>query len=426
MSPRNLLKAILIIVAFSFVCGSQVAWAVWAPEPQSGGKYFRDKGTMSSSDYYYLGRTGTRNSADYYYGQGLRAGILNIRPRTSYAREFDSNIFLAPSDKKTDWVNRLDSGIDVQAPLQDGKYVLYGGVQSQSEWLVHNTGSNHTDWFYQGGAQANFNHFSASIFEDFRKTSDRSGTDFTGFNRREENYLTSLIDVPMSQVFFENEMSHYYLRFRNSSQELNDRWELREIPRFGMDIGGRTQALVEYAITPIRYFSQTSRDGLANAPSLGIRGFLGKGDLWSYQAWGGYENRSYDSSSKKDYNNFIARGDIRFRPSPLSELIAEASRRPEEAVNATDSWVTRNDLGVRYRRKVTDYGAVNVGGSVGQYDFSGGRDDFFWEALTKGEILLPGKFSSIFAEYRFMQKHSNQSGSDYIDHRINFGVKLEM
>ena len=426
MSPKNLLKALCVLAVVSIVCGSQTAWAVWAPEPESGGKYFRDKGTMSSSDYYYLGRTGTRDSQDYYYGNGLRAGVVSIRPRVSYAREFDSNLFLAPSDKKTDWVNRLDSGIEAQAPLQDGKYVLFGGVQSQSEWMVHNTGSDHTNWIFQGGGKANFNHFSCSIFEDFRKTSDRSGTDFTGFNRREENYLSGLVDVPMASVFFENEASHYYLRFRNSSQAFNDRWELREIPRFGMDIGGRTQALIEYAITPIRYFSQTDRDGLANAPSLGIRGFLGKGDLISYQAWAGYENRSYDSSSRKDFNGFIARGDIRYRPSTLSELIAEASRRPEESVNTTNSFVTRNDLGLRYRRKLTDYGAANLGAAVGQYDYSGGRDDFFWEAFSKLEVLLPGKFASVFGEYRFAQRHSNQGGNDYIDHRVNFGMKMEM
>lgn len=426
MSPRNLLRAILIVLVVSFAFGPRTAWAVWAPEPESGGKYFRSKGTMSSQDYYYLGRTGTRDSQDYYYGKGLRAGSLRIKPRVSYAREYDNNVNLTPSKKRSDWINRLDSGIDVQAPFEDGKYLLYGGVQSQSEWFVHHPGLNHTDWYYQGGGEANFNSFSFSVFEDFRRTSERSGTDFTSFDKRNENYLTGLLTVPMARVFFENEISHYYLKFNNSDQFLSDRWELREIPRIGMDVGNRTQALIEYAITPIRYFSETDRDGLANAPSLGIRGFLGKGDLVSYQLWGGYENRSYNSSSRKNFNGAIARGDIRWRPSTLTELIAEASRRPEESITDNSSYVTRNDLGVRYRRKVTDHGAVNLGASTGLYDFQSGRDDFFWEAFSKIEVLLPGNFASIFGEYRFAQRHSNQSANDYADNRVNFGLKMEM
>jgi hypothetical protein len=230
----------------------------------------------------------------------------------------------------------------------------------------------------------------------------------------------------MSQFFFEHEISHYYLKFKQASEELNDRWELRNIPRLGLNVGERTQVLAEYAILPIRYFHETDRDGLSQEWALGMRGFLGKGDLISYQAWGGWENRIYNTSSRKDFRSGVGRADIRYRPSALTELIAEASRRPEESVDATDSYVARNDLGIRYRRKVTDYGACNLGAATGLYDFSGGRDDFFWEAFAKLEYILPGKFASIFGEYRFAQRHSDQSVNNYVDNRVNFGLKMEM
>ncbi|MFZ5802850.1 MAG: outer membrane beta-barrel protein [Candidatus Omnitrophota bacterium] len=408
------------------LCGPQSGWAVYAPEPQSGGKYFRAKGTMAAKDYTYLGRTGTRDFEDYYYGDGVRAGNVKIQPRISYTREYDSNIFLTPTDRQSDWINRLDWGIDAEAPLNEGQYVLYSGVQSLTEWFVGHDDQNHTDWIYQGGAQANYNHFSVEVFEDFRRTVDRAGTELTQRIDRKENYLTGLLTVPLARFFFENEISHYNLEFRDPGQKIGNRWELREIPRIGMDIGDRTQALFEYAIMPIRYDEQSDRNGLSQQPAVGLRGFLGKGDLTAYQAWVGWENRSYDSSRRKDFSSVVFRGDIRYRPSDLTELSAEVSRRPEESVTETNSYISRNDLSLRYRRKVTDYGVFHAGGTAGLYDYSSKRFDSFWQAFSKAEVLLPGKFASVFGEYRFSQRHSNQSGNDYVDHIASFGVKLEM
>lgn len=426
MSPRKFGKLLFMMAVVLWAIGSETGLAVWAPEPESGGQFFRSKGTMSSRDYYYLGRTGTRDSDDYYYGQGLRAGDVILQPRVSYTGEYDNNIFLAPSKKKDDYVNRIDWGLEAFAPIDSGKYLLYSGVQSQSEIFSRHDKADHTDWFYQGGGRANFNRFSFSVYEDWRKTSERSGTELTRFLSRNENYLMGLLEIPMSEVFFENEISHYYLKFRTDGEKLNNRWEIREIPRFGMNIGDRTQALVEYAITPIRYFSQTDRNGLSQEWALGLRGLLGKGDLVSYQAWAGWENRNYNSGDRKDFRNAVCRGDIRYRPSDLTEFVAEIVRNPEESVTETNSYVVRNDLTARYRRRVVDHGVINLGGTTGLFDYSSKRTDFYWSVFTKIEVLLPGKFSSIFGEYSFQQRHSNQSANDYADNRVNFGVKLEV
>ncbi len=431
--PQQIKVSLLSLMIFAVLAfhGAPISWAVYAPEPKSGGRFFESKGTKSAADYQYLGRPGERvydDYYDYYRGKGLQLEMLKLRPYLGYTGEWDTNIFLEEDDPNQDYISRLNWGAEAEIPMEDGKYNVFGGIHSESEWFAENNQENHTDWIYQLGTTLNFNSFSLEVFEDLRRTVNRAGSELTGREDRWENYIMGLLTIPMGEIFSETEVSHYLLNFRDDAREAFDRDEFRVIPRIGWNAGDRTQVLVEYGITDIDYKELDDRNGMSHALSLGARGFLGQGDLVSYQAWGGWEIRNYNSDMREDFSGFIFRGDLAYRYSEQSKFFLETSRRPEESVSETNSFISKNDIAARWRRQLTESLGGEVRGAMGFYDYSSGRFDFYWEPGAKIDYLLPGRFrfAHLFTEYKFTARHSDAANADYFRHRWNFGVRAEI
>jgi hypothetical protein len=411
-----------------FLWGSNSLWAVYAPEPKSGGRFFHAKGTRSADEYEYMGRTGTRQFENYYYGRpeygdGVRYEALHLKPYASYTGEYDSNVFLTDDNTEGDYISRLNWGLDAEVPMQEGKYLIGGGVHSESEWFAEHGGENNTDWIYQGEAEANFNHFSIEVFEEFRDNSSRAGNELTEREERAENYLNGLITIPFAEFFLETEVSHYHLEFDDAARQFFDRQEFRTIPRIGFNVGDRTQVLAEYDLTFINY-DAGDRDGTAHQGSLGARGFLGDGDLVSYQVWAGWQFRNYDSGD--DFNGFTFRSDVEYRRSEVSRFFFEANRLPVESVSVSNSFIVRHEIAGGWRRQLSERLRGELRGGVGFYDYAGDRFDFFWEPGVRVDYRLPGDFASLFAEYRFTARHSDAANQDYLRHIANGGIRFEL
>ena len=77
---------------------AETAFAYTFPQPKSGGKYFRGKGTKAGEDYEGLG--GSRPFYD--YGKGLEVGIVDLKPFAEYNLRWDDNIRLATSEEDDD------------------------------------------------------------------------------------------------------------------------------------------------------------------------------------------------------------------------------------------------------------------------------------------------------------------------------------
>src|SRR4051812_17577498 len=107
---------------------------------------------------------------------------------------------------------------------------------------------------------------------------ERGGSEVTRRQERDENYLSGVLTISFGEFFQETEVSHYNLEFQEPGFENFDRQEFRVMPRIGMNVGDRTQALVEYGLTRIDFDRMTERNGWAHEGSLGVRGFLGQGD----------------------------------------------------------------------------------------------------------------------------------------------------
>lgn len=414
------------------------AWAVNRPEPESGGRYFPGKGTHAGAEYAeYVGdrvnasssygRTETSSFEDQRYADGLKLGALNMRPYLGYIGEYDSNIFLTEDDEDQDYISKLLGGVDAEVVVQDGKYVMTGGVQSFSEWFADQGSQNHSDWAYQLAAEAHWSGLDLRVYDEFRDTSARSSNDLTDRAQRYENLLGGLATLPFGQFFLETEVLDFIVNFdEDSGRQLFDRHEFSVYPRIGINVGSKSQLLLEYGYIDINYRNQDDRDGVANQAQLGMRGFLGESNLVSYQVWGGWQFRNYESDALKDFQGFIGHGEVSYQPVARTRFSLQAVRRPEESLNTGQSVYTRNEIGFRVRQQIAEQWFVNGRAGAGLNRYSSGRDDFLWEPSVGLEYILPGNIISLFAEYKFSARQSDTDNRDYNRHIANFGIKASL
>lgn len=429
MSTKKFLVAAFVLFSLTFL--SNPAFAIYPPQEQSGGQYFPGKGTRAAQDVL------IDESTDYSYAKsedgpfdyqrdakGVRLGIAEIRPSLAYVGEYDSNIFLTEDDREDDYISRLLGGVDVYVPMQDKKYVVMGGVHNETEFFADHSGENHTDWTYQLAGEANFNNANIAVYEEFKDTSERSDSELTQRVQRYQNSLGGILTVPFGEFFSETEVSDFILNFTDSANfNRFDRHEFSVYPRLGMNVGKKTQALVEYGYTHISYDEQDDRDGNAHQALAGVRGLLGDGDLISYQLWGGWQFRYYDGSGLDDFNNFVAHGQMVYKASEITKIILEGIRRPEESMENGQTFYTRNELGLRVKRQIAEDWFASARFGTGFNHYNNDRLDFIWEPGVGLEYVLPGKILSLFTEYKFTGRNSDDSTRDYGRHIANFGVK---
>lgn len=433
---RNNKTIFLMLLLVSLSLLAQQAWAISPAEPQSGGRFFALKNTRegqepvdyNQSDYISngLSRTETGAFEREYYAKGLKLGPVHVMPSIGYTGEYDSNIFLTERNEKGDYISRLLGGLTATMPLQGGKYLVMAGVQSKSEWFAKNSNANHTDWTYQLGTGLNFNAFNVAVNEEFRDTTGRTDSELTNRIQRYENRLTGLLTVPFGKFFSENEVNDFFVNFRNNNSfEQFNRHELSFYPRFGLDIGQKTQALVEYGFTNISYEKNEGRDGTAHQGQLGVRGYLGNGNLIAYQLWGGWQFRQYDSNNFQGFSGIVAHGEIAYQPTELTKIILQGVRKPEESTSFGQSFFTRNEASLKLQRQIARSWFAHVQGGVGFSHYANDRLDFSWEPSVGLEYLLPGKRFALFTEYKFSARQSDAANNDYDRHIANFGIKAQ-
>ena len=97
---------------------AQTASAYTFPEPKSGGKYFRGKGTKAAEDY--DGMSGSRPFYD--YGKGLDLGAVKLKPFAEYNLRWEDNINLQATNEEEDLIHRPRVGTTAEIPL-DGRKI---------------------------------------------------------------------------------------------------------------------------------------------------------------------------------------------------------------------------------------------------------------------------------------------------------------
>jgi hypothetical protein len=411
---------------FSFAWASTALCAI--PEPKSQGKYFQGKGTRASEEYEL-----TSGVSGYDYGQGLQWGPVHFKPNFDYRIRWDDNVFYEESgQEKNDIVNSFGAEAAAELPLGGGQHLLSGGYRIYRELFNRFDSQNHTDHRGWAGLKLNYVPFTLDLEDVFENTESRSNTEFTDRVERDENAFHSLLQVPFSRFFLENEITNFTIDYGSLANTSFNHNIFTVYQRVGYDWRPNSQILAEYAYLNVDYSEIDDRDGDGNQFMLGLRGNLT--ELIAYQAWAGAQYRIYDEDTRPDFNDFIFRGALQYQASEFSSLTLKGDRSPQESTFDNQSYYTRNYLELNWRRKVHERIYWNTLGNMSYNEYSRitvrpstseaeTRRDWQWQAGTGLEYLMPNDIVAVFVDWRYVQRESNLDGLDYEGNQISAGVR---
>src|SRR5439155_917954 len=79
------------------------------------------------------------------------------------------------------------------------------------------------------------------------------------------------------------------------------------------------------------------------------------------------------------FGRFVGHGEVVYEPSQIQKLIFKIVRTPEESVSVNESYYTRNETSLRYRRQIAEKWYASLVGAMGLNQYTSHRTDFLWE-----------------------------------------------
>src|SRR3989338_2623372 len=255
-----------IFVVACLLATTSVAFAA-LPEIKSEGKFVQGKGTKASEAHE------KRMSEPFYeYGRGIQVWEMHIIPTVDYSYNWDNNIFLEESGRRSDMFHRLSAGLTGELPLGGGQHVLSSSYLADAEWFQSHSDQDHFDQTFGLGAELNFVPFTLAVDDSYRKTVDRADTEFTTRVTRDENVARGLLEIPFASFFLETEVYDLDVDYRLPEDSVFDHHDFTVFQRVGFDVAPSTQLLAEYGYENLDYPKFGERNGDANQAVLGLRG----------------------------------------------------------------------------------------------------------------------------------------------------------
>ena len=415
---------LLFVVTHLGFYGS-IAFAVEKAQAVSSGNIAKSRGTRAADDY--EGRAG---GPIYEYGKGLQIGPAHFIPNIDYKYAWDNNVFYDENGRKSDYINRLRTGLTGELPLGGGQHVISASYDTFTEWFARYGSQDHTDHIVGLGAKLNFVPFSLSLDDRFLRTVGRSGTEFTARVPRDENTVHGLLEIPFAAFFIESEASYLSQDYLNSSESAFIHNDLDVFQRIGIDISGNNQFLAEYGYKNLNYTKNKDRNGDANQFMLGLRGNWT--ERISYQAWGGAQYRIYDTSSLPDFNGFVMRAAVQYSISDASTLTLRGNRLPQESTFDGQSFYVGNQAELDWKQQIAERIFFHTRESLNYNEYSRitvlnnterTRRDYVWQTGVGLEYFMPNNLVSFTLDYRFNARESNTALLGYDAQEITAGVR---
>lgn len=414
------------VAALVPVLSALPAFAVM-PEPKSAGMYEQGKGTKASEEYESLGRAG---GPEYHYGRGLYWGPLHVKPGLVYTRQYDNNIFYSENGRVSDWSHIVVPTVSGEVPFGGGQHLYTTNYTLVMEEFDEQEDQNSKNHSFSNSFTLNYVPFTLSLDHNWRKTVDRSGTEFTDRIGRYEHTTHGLLEVPFSAFFLETEAINYNEDYRALSDSAFDHNVFDVYQRIGVDWRPQTQVLLEYGYEDVDYRRVTDRDGHANQFMFGMRGHLS--ELVLYQGWIGAQFRDYDAASREDFDGLALRGALQYDMTTTSRITLRGDRRPEESTFDNQSFYVRNRIELAWRKQLRDRLFFNTRETFQFNEYqrpttrqgeTKTREDYVWSTGLGLEYTLPNELITFYCEYRFNARDSNLAGLDYDDQVASAGVR---
>ncbi len=367
--------------------------------------------------------------------RSVRVGKLTLTPYLAVDGLYRSNIFLTPSDKKSDFIMVLTPGVRLEVPIA-GRHFLSVGYLGSGFIFTRYSEQSHYDQNVnldmnlnlKGGANLRFGN-------TFRAATEEINSEFAERRSywRTTPYLT--VSKPFADRWkIQGAYQFDTLNFAKAENRINDYTQHSAAATLFYRFLPKTAALVEYIFTYREYPSYPVDNNHCHSALLGL--------TWdptaklSGTAKFGASFKQYDTYRTGRNNapeNWIMSLQLLYRLSRDTNLTLTAQRSFQEDVDFDNSgyrntgiWVSLNHNWHYFR--VFSYATFFY---LNNYYLSPAADPGTGEVFRRQDDIVGvnlglarpvGRWLRIRLDYFYSNRSSNFAGYSYNDHRVLFGV----
>ncbi len=266
--------------------------------------------------------------------KGLAIGdAARLKAIISQEGQYESNVFLTPSDEKHDYISITSPKFLLDVPIgQDERHLFQLKYGADISAFSHYKSQNYVNQDALARLDLTLPFGYMHFLNNFEDTVERAATEFTDRRRRTENLSQAILGIEQNKLSYEAGYSHFFRDYRDSQFDTLNYTEDFISGTAYYQLFPKTKTLVEYDHGIIQYPDDSTRDGDYDQ----IRGGF-KYDLTGKTSGLvklGYQDRSYDTPSRSGFAGFVAEVGLM---SALTERTSFELRYLNTAVESIDS-----------------------------------------------------------------------------------------
>jgi Putative beta-barrel porin 2 len=353
----------------------------------------------------------------------LNVGPARFKAAVTTSERFDTNIFLTPSNKRSDFITELNPQIFMNLP--------FGIDERHSFQLLYNVQlgnySNYTNQNYQDQELTSLLNFKLpfgyfAIRDYFDKTSDRAGTEFTNLVRRTDNQADALFGIEFNKLAEEFNYTHFTRHFDSRDYDAYNYDEDVGTSTTYYQLFPKTKALFEYNFAVLDYATNSSRDGYFNQYRVGLKGNLTGKTIGIIKV--GYQDRTYTDGNFSGWNHFAAEAGLLSQLSDRTKLTLRFMDTAIESTYDNNPYYNNNSLTLELEQGLIGHLTFTATTGVDRnlYPEVGTivakkRKDTIWSGGLGLEYQVKD-WVKAGLNYRFAEDMSNIDAQDYTDNQI--------
>jgi hypothetical protein len=363
---------------------------------------------------------------------GMKIAEVKAHAALTTSAKYDSNIFLSPSDEKSDLIMQMNPSVGVELPLRDNSLALeYNAFIN--EYARHDK-ENHVDHALEALGKIALTDYTISVSDMFQRFTNNRNNETSVRLRQMTNKARVGVISQFDQLGFDVGYSHEVSRYLSDAPFFGALvYKDRDSVTHAIDatvsyrFWPKTSVLLETDAGLINYDSTLSPDARFIQVLTGLKGDLHENLSLNVKA--GVKHQAYDSSAllnDKSFTGMVVKGGADYSLSADDKLSLVLERGLYESIYQNMNYYTLNQIGLDYKH---DFTRKLSGGLSGAYQVNDYPTQSTEGAETKkrsdGQLRLGSrltynirKWVAVGLDYAYTQRDSNFSIYGYKDHQI--------
>lgn len=357
--------------------------------------------------------------------KGIRVGdAASLKVLISQEAQYDSNIFLTPTDEKHDLISITSPKFLLNLPIgRESRHLFQAMYKADIAAFSNFKSQNYVDQELLAKLNLALPFGYLNVQNDFRDTVDRSSTEFTDQVRRNENLSQVVLGVEKNKLTYQAGYTHFLRDYHDDDLEnLNYTEDVFTGTAF-YQVFSKTKALLEYDHGLIDYSDDVTRSGDYDQIRTGFKTELSAKTDGIVKL--GYQQRKYDTGSREGFEGFVAQAGINANFSDSTNISFNYLNTAVESITSNNNFYKLNYISGTLTQKLVGhfsliletqyerrrYPEVDPGANIKR------RDSVFTEASTLQYSIK--EWGKINVGYEYTTDISNIDANDYKDHVVS-------